>query len=41
MVSNSCSKRFLCFLQVEDDGSVKKIRNAETIDDHLRYFEGL
>ncbi|GLJ08212.1 hypothetical protein SUGI_0084210 [Cryptomeria japonica] len=26
---------------VEDDGSVKKIRNAETIDDHLRYFEGL
>lgn len=26
---------------IQDDGSVKKIRHAETIEDHLRYFEGL
>lgn len=26
---------------IQDDGSVKKIRHAETIEDHFRYFEGL
>lgn len=26
---------------VEEDGSVSKIRHAETFEDHLRYFEGL
>lgn len=26
---------------VESDGSLKKIRKAETYDDHLRFFEGL
>ncbi|KAL1202184.1 Diaminopimelate decarboxylase 2 [Cardamine amara subsp. amara] len=26
---------------VEDDGSITKIRHAETFDDHLRFFEGL
>ncbi|XP_002990752.2 diaminopimelate decarboxylase 2, chloroplastic [Selaginella moellendorffii] len=26
---------------IEDDGSITKIRHAETFDDHLRYFEGL
>ncbi|XP_042482686.1 diaminopimelate decarboxylase 2, chloroplastic-like [Macadamia integrifolia] len=26
---------------VEEDGSVAKIRHAETFEDHLRYFEGL
>lgn len=33
---------FVCvFLQVEDDGSITKIRHAETFEDHLRFFEGL
>ncbi|XP_010461048.1 PREDICTED: diaminopimelate decarboxylase 2, chloroplastic-like [Camelina sativa] len=26
---------------VEEDGSITKIRHAETFDDHLRFFEGL
>ncbi|KAL0709383.1 hypothetical protein Bca4012_016361 [Brassica carinata] len=26
---------------VEDDGSITKIRHAETFEDHLRFFEGL
>lgn len=34
------SSFFLC-LQVEEDGSITKIRHAETFDDHLRFFEGL
>ena len=31
----------VCPLQVEDDGSITKIRHAETFEDHLRFFEGL
>lgn len=31
----------LYILQVEDDGSVSKIRHGETFEDHLRFFEGL
>jgi len=27
--------------QVEEDGSVAKIRHGETFEDHLRYFAGL
>nr|BAD94828.1 diaminopimelate decarboxylase - like protein [Arabidopsis thaliana] len=26
---------------VEEDGSITKIRHAETFDGHLRFFEGL
>lgn len=31
----------LFFLQIEEDGSVAKIRHGETFEDHMRYFEGL
>ena len=31
----------LFFVQVEDDGSITKIRHAETFEDHLRFFNGL
>ena len=31
----------LFFVQVDDDGSITKIRHAETFEDHLRFFNGL
>ena len=35
------SKCFVYQFQVEEDGSVTKIRHGETFGDHLRFFEGL
>jgi len=32
---------FCKLFQVEDDGSVSKIRHGETFEDHIRFFEGL
>jgi hypothetical protein len=28
-------------LQVDDDGSIAKIRHGETFDDYMKFFDGL
>lgn len=32
---------YIVLFQVENDGSVSKIRHGETFEDHLRFFKGL
>jgi hypothetical protein len=35
------TNKFCVALQVDDDGSIAKIRHGETFDDYMKFFDGL
>lgn len=40
LYEKKCLRMWTIF-QVEEDGSVSKIRHGEIFEDHMRFFEGL